>query len=267
MNRRDFLLISLGAALAVPAFAGETAKSSANAITLGAAINKAGRQRMLSQRMAKAFGMQVLGAMPEKAGGLLDVSRKLFEAQLLELKTLTPNEGIQNALGELDRAWVGYREALNAPRTVENGRLVLAESEKTLRAAHALTGLYEKFSGSNAGHLVNISGRQRMLSQRMAKCFMFQQAGGGSEALRTEQEAARRDFVAALAELNAASENTETIRGELELANTQWLFFEQALNGREVVKEVAIRNVATTSERILEVMDGLTGRYEKLVRG
>ena len=29
----------------------------------------------------------------------------------------------------------------------------------------------------------------------------------------------------------------------------------------------AARNVATTSERILEVMDSLTGQYEKLVRG
>ncbi len=266
MKRRDFLLISLGAALAAPVFAAETARSSAVPISLGAAINKAGRQRMLSQRMAKAFGMQVLGVLPDKAVSQLDVSRLLFETQLAELKTLAPNEGIQAGIGELERSWQSYRTVLAGPRTVDGGRMVMVEADKTLRAAQALTVAYEKYSGSSAGRLLNLSGRQRMLSQRLAKCFMFQQAGGASDALRVEQEAARRDFTAALAELNAARENTEAIKSGLELANTQWLFFDQALTSRESVKDIAARNVATTSERILEVMDDLTAQYEQLVR-
>ncbi len=263
MKRRDFLASTAALLLATPLLAAEAGKGS---LTVGAAINKAGRQRMLSQRMAKAYAMQVAGVMPDKAGSLLEQSRRLFEAQLAELKTLAPSEAIQAALADLDKAWSGYREVLGKPRTPENARLVLAESEKTLRAAHVLTGLYEKQAASGAGHLVNLSGRQRMLSQRMAKCFLFEQSGAGSEQLKTELEAARRDFVAALAELNAAPQNTPDIRTELGLANTQWLFFEQALNGKES-RDIAARNVATTSERILEVMDSLTGQYEKLVRG
>lgn len=266
MRRRDFCQLVLGGLGSLPVFALESVRTPSGAPTLGLAINKAGRQRMLTQRMAKAFAMLLLGVLPDKAASLLDQSRRLFEQQLLELKTQQASEAIVHAWLELDRAWGGYRDTLSGAKTLDQGRLVLLEAEKTLRAAHVLTGLYEKQSGSTAGHLVNLSGRQRMLSQRMAKCYCFERAGLGSEALRNELQTARQEFVAALAELNAARENTPEIRLELELANTQWLFFEQALNGREGQRDIALRNVVTTSERILEVMDSLTGRYEKLVR-
>ena len=104
MKRRDFLASTAALLLATPLLAAEAGKGS---LTVGAAINKAGRQRMLSQRMAKAYAMQVAGVMPDKAGSLLEQSRRLFEAQLAELKTLAPTEAIQAALADLDKAWAG----------------------------------------------------------------------------------------------------------------------------------------------------------------
>jgi len=263
MERRQFLALSLGALAVGQGWAAPAA------LAPGAAINKAGRQRMLSQRLAKAYAMQVLGVMPDKGALFLDQSRRLFEGQLSELKTYTPSEPIRDGLAALERNWQAYRDALGRERTADNARLVLVESDKTLRAAHALTGLYEKQAAGSAGHLVNLAGRQRMLSQRLAKCFLLQQSGLADEALRGEQEAARREFVAALAELNASPDNTPEIKAELALANTQWLFFEQALAGRETGEagRLAARTVVTTSERLLEVMDGLTGRYESLQKG
>jgi len=265
MDRRSFIGLSLAALASGPALAADAVRLPAG-IGLGAAINKAGRQRMLSQRMAKAYALLLDGIVPDKARSLLDRSRSLFEQQLVDLHGQMPNDAIQRALAELAAAWPTYRDVLQQPASRDNARLVLIESEKTLRLAHALTGLYEKQAGTNAGHLVNLSGRQRMLSQRMAKCFLFEQSGITGSNLRDELAKARQEFVAALRELNAASENSADIRADLDLANTQWLFFEQAIDGQERDRAIAARNVATTSERILEVMDSLTGRYERLVR-
>jgi hypothetical protein len=81
-----------------------------------------------------------------------------------------------------------------------------------------------------------------------------------------ELEKARKEFVQGLQELGSAPENTPAIRDELELGKQQWLFFEGALTrrGGGDPKTLSL-NVATTSERILEVMDNVTGMYEKLL--
>ncbi|MEY2952098.1 MAG: hypothetical protein RLZZ401_185, partial [Pseudomonadota bacterium] len=58
---------------------------------IGDAINKAGRQRMLSQRMGKAWLSLGLGVQVEAARRVLDQSMALFDRQLTELKAFSPS--------------------------------------------------------------------------------------------------------------------------------------------------------------------------------
>lgn len=113
---------------------------------------------------------------------------------------------------------------------------------------------------------INKAGRQRMLSQRMAKFYQALVWGVAPANGAAELEKARKEFIDGYRELESASINTRAIKEELELGKVQWEFFDTALKGRGE-KPTLMQNVATTSERILEVMDNATGMYEKLQGG
>ena len=64
--------------------------------------------------------------------------------------------------------------------------------------------------------------------------------------------------------LAAAPAITPQIKDSLELVKQQWFFFENALGQKTGGDKRPQTAVATTSERILEEMEGVVGLYEKL---
>ena len=234
---------------------------------INVAINKAGRQRMLSQRMAKAYfqiGQQVD---VDRSKRVLENSVAAFDRQLVELKNFAPTPEIRETYLKLEKSWLAYKDLLlgNAP-SPDNGRKVLAISEEVMALANQGTQQLEKKSGTVAGHLVNLSGRQRMLSQRMAKFYQANAWGVGDSASVANLERARKEFTEALQELVVAPANTPQIKEGLELVKQQWFFFENALaqkNGPDKRPQTA---VATTSERILDEMEGVVSQYERLAK-
>ena len=105
-----------------------------------------------------------------------------------------------------------------------------------------------------------------MLSQRMAAFYLSASWGVQSAASATELAKAKDEFIRAHDLLKNAPESTAAIKTELQLAEIQFTFFELALrNLKPGIGDVSAQtNVFTTSERILQVMDGVTGMYSKL---
>lgn len=227
------------------------------------AINQAGHERALSQRMAKAYiqlGMQVDIV---RSYAALEDSVLLFERQLYALKSFAPTPVIRASYEELERAWATYKQALtqSAP-TPEGGKQVMALSELVLRLAHQATVQLEQHAGTTSGQLVNLSGRQRMLSQRMAKFYQARAWGIADSSHAQEIAIAREEFAAAHATLSGQKNNAEGIRTALALVQPQWVFFDNALNKTAQAKKESL-NVATTSERIYEQLNTIVTLYEQ----
>lgn len=258
-------LLPVSALLSTPAMA-----APAVGISMLEAINQAGRQRMLSQRMAKLYAQYVREIRQAEAQRLLGDSMALFEKQLGNLRGFAQQKNATEVIASYDQLgslWADYKKVVGAPATGEGLRQVAALNEKVLATANAATLQLEKLHGGSLGKLVNMSGRQRMLSQRISKFYFFRRDGIGTPDIMKGLEGAKVEFLAAMKTLKQAPENTNDINSWISLGEAQWVFFSEAVNAETSNRDELgyhDNNVAITSENILQVMDKLTNLYSAL---
>ena len=229
-------------------------------LALSTAINRTARFRALSQRMAKAYAQLFLGVLPDRAREVLTTARQLVHSGFDELDQHEWPADVAKLLAEV-RAQSGRLEALTARTpTKELVAQVAVQSDRMMDAANAATLALEKLAQGGTAKLVNLAGRQRMLTQRMAKNYNLQAPGLDSKTARDLLGADAQEFKRALDELGKAPISTPAIRTQLDLAQGQWVFFDAAVQ-RQTDKR-GLEAVATTSERLLEVMNRLTDLYE-----
>ncbi len=236
---------------------------------LSGAINYAGWFRALSQRMAKAYCQQYLQVLPGAAVDVLGLARKMVQSGSGELargmQTGRWPADVGRQLEEVQKQFALLNQ-LTATQPTQTALVVAAsdQADRTLLIAQTVTESIEKLAQAPSARLVNLAGRQRMLSQRLAKNYFLNAAKVESKVVQAQLVSDAADFRLALQALKAAPVSTPAIRNELELADSQWLFFESAL--RRAADDAGLHTVATTSERLLGVMDKLTNLYEVALR-
>jgi hypothetical protein len=149
----------------------------------------------------------------------------------------------------------------------EGAAKILELDGTVLRLANQGTGQFEGLATRPVGRLVNMAGRQRMLSQRMAKFYLAAVTPVSVEASRRELGTSRTEFLSAMETLKTAPEANQRIKDEITLAETQWIFFDQALQKLGTPASQSTKShsdVFVSSENVLSAMDRVTGLYAAL---
>lgn len=228
-----------------------------------AAVNAAGEQRMLSQRLAKAYVQVGLDVMPGAALDQLRDSVVRFERNLDRLRPLLVGvKGSVDLFERMSDQWQQLRIAVDTPASATSALDVSRRSVLLLASADGLTNALERASMDPvAARRVNVAGRQRMLSQRIVKAYLLHSWGVSGGDAHAELVDATREFDDGLRTLAAMIGDDAAARRELEEIALQWEWLKTALEAEGAVSYRLV--VAEASDSILEATERLTKIYEK----
>jgi len=225
---------------------------------LAESINRAGQLRMLSQRLMKLYALASMGV---DAAPLAESCGRV-DANLATLTKTLSKSTYGDLIGAVMTPWTPLKALLSS--TVDAGRLLEADmlAERMLLQADRLVSTLETTGAATTLHVINVAGRQRMLSQRVVKQALLAAllTGEAGALAATDAANAKRDFEEALGYLNAAPLTTREIRESLDEAGRVW----------DTMSKVLVRprssdgpkTLADTSETLLALFERLTQRYE-----
>ena len=242
---------------------GQVSQQVIGAATDAEALNRAGQLRMLSQRLVKLYALHVAAPGLAASSALLGESSKHVDVNLAllgkSLSTATYGDLIEAVL----TPWARLKAALTVKASVNALVEVNALAEQMLLHADRLVSNLETSAMSGSLHVINVSGRQRMLSQRVAKQAVLATllAGDAAVAARLEGDRARIAFEEAMAYLGGVPLSTREINESLAAAGRSWQVMTQAVS--QVRGAAGQQALLDASETLLTLFEQLTERYER----
>lgn len=231
----------------------EVARGVVHTSELAEALERAGAQRMLSQRLVKLQALRQWPRLtpPERreAQALLDASAERVAANLSRLGELLRND-LAEELAAVSVAWAQLDAALanRQPDLVRSDRA----AQRLLESSEALVEkLFERAGQRPVGLLAQVT-RLRLLSQRLAKEGLLAQLLSGHD---TSGLAAGLDeFIKAYDEVRAAPLAGPALQPAFKAVDEAWLVL---LRGLRVEQGDAVQRMHQGSERLLQALEEL----------
>jgi nitrate/nitrite-specific signal transduction histidine kinase len=236
----------------------------AQSISLGSAINKAGRQRALAQRMAKDYLLVGSGVRTEDALKDLDESASIFNENMHDLLIFAKTQDIKDALAVVADIWAKYRVEITSNPELDKANLIMSEANKLVNACNTVV---EKIQNNNINtkgvKLPNLCGRQRLLLQRIATLYVAKYWEVKYYDLSTELNKTIIEFDTNLNVLLAIPENTIEIATMLKFQQSEWAFLKKTFDPS--ITDLKPASIFSSTNLMVKDFNQLTSMYENLI--
>ena len=220
-------------------------------------VDMAGKQRMLSQRIAKNYFYIGNGLNELKAKRQLKNSLVNFEKSQKELIVTIKDKDIQNLISFVNMSLDEFKGIIKEKYSRDNGIIVLDLSESMLEGSDYVVQALNR--GISSNHIIDIAGKERMLSQRIAKYYIAYQNGIKDDNTIYQMRESVKEFDTILKELLLYSQNTKEIQQELESVKKMWSVVNKFyLN---IKKGGLPKIVYSTTDKITAKMDNIVNLY------
>jgi len=225
---------------------------------LAHAVDVSGKQRMFTQRMLKDYAMVGLENNFGNPDEDLNKIMAAFENHLDSLIAFNTEGATEVSLEKVKVLWAPLKIALNETPSKDKAGKMQEDLEALLKQSNEAVQLFAKQTGKASGEIINISGRQRMLSQRMASLYMLKVWGIDDPQFKEKMNKAMDLFRTSQEKLMASDMNTDEINILLKKSKKSFMFFEMMNKSKSKFIPTLIYK---KSNDILKDMNTATGLY------